>query len=77
MQGENNDDQIGGDIQITACGRWVRFAAYLGTPPGSHIGLWRTGGGYSGSLQGINLRVGRRYLGPCLTVFAHTRQARP
>jgi hypothetical protein len=61
------------DIVFEAFGRWVRFALYFGSPPGSHIGLWRTGWG---ELSGINLRIGRRYIGPCLTVFVHTRPSR-
>lgn len=70
VRGERNDSQIGGDVVLTGLGRWVRGAVYLGTPPGSHIGLWRT---QYGPLQGLNLRVGRQYLGPCLTLFVHTR----
>lgn len=73
ISGERGTDQFGGDVRVEWPGRWVRLAAYFGTPPGSHIGLWRTRGGYSGALQGLNLRVGRRYVGPCLTVFVHTR----
>lgn len=66
---ERNADQLGGDLVIETLGRWVRFAAYYGTPPGSHIGLWRTS---VDDLRGLNLRIGRRYRGPCLTVFVHT-----
>ncbi|MEU8023688.1 hypothetical protein AB0B88_15885 [Micromonospora haikouensis] len=72
---ENNTDQRGGDLRIETRRRWVRFALYYGTPPGSHIGFWRTRGRFSDDslLRGWNLRVGRRYLGPCLTLLVHTR----
>lgn len=63
----------GGDIVVEMFGRWMRFALYVGSPPGSHIGLWRT---KWGELSGINLRVGRRYIGPCVTLFVHTRRSR-
>lgn len=46
----------------------LRVGAFYGSPPGSHIGLWRTN--YHG-LKGLNLRIGRRYVGPCLTVLVH------
>lgn len=62
--------QRGGDCRFTIGKRWVRFAAYYGTPPGSHIGFWRTSG-YG--LNGWNLRIGRRIAGPCLTLFIHTK----
>ena len=51
--------------------RWIRFGAFYGEPPGSHIGLWRT---RVDNLRGVNLRIGKRYLGPCFTVLAHTRR---
>lgn len=35
-----------------------------------------TGGPFGGAVHGWNLRVGRRYTGPCLTLLAHTRPAR-
>jgi hypothetical protein len=63
----------GGDLVIEWFGRWLRFAVYVGSPPGSHIGFWRT---CVGTMRGINLRVGRRYIGPCVTVFVHTRPSR-
>jgi hypothetical protein len=66
----------GGDLIVEMFGRWVRFALYVGSPPGSHIGFWRTRGGFTGEMQGLNLRIGRRYIGPCLTVFVHTRPSR-
>lgn len=66
---ERNQDQRGGDVVIQTRRRWLRLAVYLGTPPGSHIGFWRT---RWGGLRGWNLRVGKRYVGPCLTVFVHT-----
>lgn len=61
----------GGDIKIEGSRRWVRLAAYWGEPPGSHIGLWHTD---TGTVHGWNLRIGRRYIGPCLTLFVHTRR---
>lgn len=51
--------------------RWLRFGAFWGAPPGSHIGFWRT---RVDNLRGLNLRVGKRCVGPCFTVLAHTRQ---
>lgn len=63
----------GGDVVIEAFGHWVRLALYYGSPPGSHIGLWRT---RAGAVRGVNLRVGRRYTGPALTLLVHTRPAR-
>jgi hypothetical protein len=57
------------DRKVTIRGRWFRIALIYGTPPGSHIGYWRTR--WCG-LNGINLRVGRRYVGPCLTLMLHT-----
>ena len=51
--------------------RWRRLGAFWGPPPGSHIGLWRTNWG----VRGWNFRVGRRYIGPCLTLLAHGRPA--
>ncbi|MCX5066631.1 hypothetical protein OOJ91_12155 [Micromonospora lupini] len=73
---ERNDTQSGGDVVIRTGRRWLRLAAYYGTPPGSHIGFWRTRGGFSGGIHGWNLRVGKRYIGPCLTAFVHTRPRR-
>lgn len=66
--------QLGGDIVIVVGRRWIRLAAYAGTPPGGHMGWWRTDGGYPGSLRGVNYRCGRAYRGPCLTLFVHTRR---
>ncbi len=65
-------DQKGGDLVVEALGHWVRFAVYVGTPPGSHIGIWRTSWG---DLKGLNVRVGKRYIGPCLTAFVHTHRS--
>lgn len=62
----------GADLSIDTLGRWVRICVAIGTPPGSHIGLWRTNG-YG--LRGLNLRIGRRIAGPCLTVFIHTHRS--
>ena len=61
------------NVTFTIAGRWFRLFAAYGTPPGSHIGFWRT---RYGTLSGWNLRVGKRYSGPCLTLLAHTRPAR-
>lgn len=62
------------EIVILTTRRRIRLFGTYGTPPGSHIGLWRTN---IGDTSGWNLRVGRRYIGPCVTVLAHTRPARP
>jgi hypothetical protein len=56
---------------IRAFGRWVRIGVAVGSPPGSNIGWWgqRIPGGFST----INYRVGKRYSGPCLTLWVHTK----
>lgn len=64
----------GGDLVVQALGWWVRLAVYAGSPPGSHIGVWRTR--WCG-LYGLNVRVGRRYIGPCVTAFIHTQRKHP
>lgn len=69
---ESNADQVGGDLVIEVSGRWIRFAAYFGVPPGSRIGLWRT---RFDDMRGVNLRIGKRYR-KTLTVFVHTRPRR-
>jgi hypothetical protein len=60
------------DVHLTVWGRWWRSAAFLGSPPGSNKGFWRTD---ACGLKGWNYRVGpyRR----CLTAFVHTHLARP
>lgn len=70
---EHTDTQLGGDVRTVLFDRWWRIALFYGQPPGSHIGLWRT---RVDGLEGINLRIGRRYTGPCLTLFIHTRHQR-
>lgn len=65
----NSSDNRGGDVVVAGHGRSVRFAVYVGQPPGSHIGFWRT---KWGTLSGLNLRVGRRFRNPCVTMFVHT-----
>jgi hypothetical protein len=62
------------EVVILTARRRLRLLGVYGTPPGSHIGLWRT---RTDDISGWNLRVGRRYVGPCLTVLAHTRPLRP
>ncbi len=56
--------------------RWrFRVAGFYGSPPGSHIGVWRTKWPSGAStLHGVNLRFGRRYVGPCLTLLVHWRR---
>jgi hypothetical protein len=78
IEGELRGVSDGWEANLTAetRRRWVRLFACYGIPPGSHIGLWHTSGGFTGELHGWNLRVGRRYIGPCLTLLAHTRPAR-
>ncbi len=63
----------GGDAVLKAFGWWIRLAIYAGSPPGSHIGLWRT---RWDTMRGINLRIGRRTIGPCVTMFIHVRPLR-
>lgn len=65
------DDGWEADLRLTTRRRWYRVGAFYGTPPGSSIGLWRT---RWGTLRGLNLRIGRRYVGPCLTLLAHTKR---
>jgi hypothetical protein len=67
---ESHPDQRYAEIKVTTRNRWTRFVATFGTPPGSHIGFWRTNWF---SLKGWNLRVGRRYQ-TCLTLFIHTKE---
>lgn len=68
---ECSADQRGGDVVVRTDRRWLRFVVYVGTPPGSRIGFWRT---WAYGLRGWNVRVGKRYVGPCLTAFVHTRR---
>lgn len=58
------------NIVIATRHRWLRFAAFYGVPPGSRIGLWQT---RVGDLRGLNFRIGRRYVGPTLTLLVHGR----
>lgn len=60
----------GVNVVLTTRGRWLRFAVFYGTPPGSHIGVWRT---RVDDLRGVNVRVGRRITGPTLTLLVHAR----
>jgi hypothetical protein len=48
--------------------RWVRFGAFLGEAPGSHMGLWHTD---TGTVHGWNYRIGD--ITRCVTLLAHTR----
>lgn len=69
---EWHTDQKGCDVRMTSRRRgFWRFSVYWGTPPGSHIGLWRT---VTGDVRGLNLRVGRRITGPCLTLLTHWKR---
>lgn len=74
VHSERGKNQHGGDVVIETHGHRLRLAAYFGPPPGSHIGFWCT---RADSLRGVNLRIGKRYVGPCLTLLAHIRSARP
>ncbi len=58
------------DVRVETANHMARAFACYGTPPGSHIGLWFT---RAGTVRGINLRIGRRYVGPCLTMLVHWR----
>jgi len=58
------------DIRVQTTNHMGRVFAAYGTPPGSHIGVWRT---RAGAVRGVNLRVGRRMVGPCLTLLVHWR----
>jgi hypothetical protein len=58
-------------IRVTVFGRWFRLAAFLGSPPGSHMGLWRTD---SYGLKGLNYRVELGGYHHCFTVLAHTKK---
>jgi hypothetical protein len=67
-------EQTDVELVIRVPGRWLRLFAAYGTPPGSNIGLWHT---QMSEVHGWNLRIGRRYVGPCMTLLAHTRPSRP
>jgi hypothetical protein len=58
------------DIRAQTTSHMIRAFACYGTPTGSHIGFWYT---RSGAVRGVNLRIGRRYVGPCLTMLVHWR----
>lgn len=60
-------------VAVTIGPLWGRTMLAWGMPPGSRIGAWVTRGGFSGRLRGVNVRVGRRYVGPALTWLAHGR----
>lgn len=67
-------------LVIETPGRWLRLFAVWGEAPGSHMfgrhrAAWRTDLG-SGQVHGWNVRAGW-WPGPCLTMLAHTRTARP
>lgn len=67
-------------LVIETPGRWLRLFAVYGEAPGSHMcgrhwAAWYTDCG-PGKVHGWNVRVGW-WPGPCLTVLAHTRPARP
>lgn len=64
----------GADLVVEAFGRWVRFGVAAGSPPGSHIGFWGQWRGVD--FKTANFRVGRRIIGPCVTVWVHTRGSR-
>lgn len=66
-------DQKGLDVRLVSrrTGGFWRVSAYWGTPPGSHIGFWRT---RFGAVRGFNYRFGRRINGPCLTILTHWRR---
>lgn len=61
----------GAALVVRLFGRWVRLGVAVGSPPGSHIGFWRSRMG--SGMAGWNLRVGKRYIGPCVTAWVHTR----
>ena len=69
---QNEPDQRLAEVKVTTAHRWVRAVVVYGTPPGSHIGFWRTS---YGNLRGWNLRLGKRYH-KTLTMFVHTRPLR-
>lgn len=62
------------NLAVTVGPLWGRVMLAYGAPPGSRIGVWITRGGFTGRLRGINVRVGRRYTGPCVTALAHFRR---
>jgi len=74
LRAARHASQSEAEVVIRTPHRRLRLLGVYGTPPGSHIGLWRT---RTGDTSGWNLRIGRRYVGPCITVLAHTRPARP
>ncbi len=58
------------DVRVETASHMVRAFACYGIPSGSHIGVWRT---RAYGVCGINLRIGRRIIGPCLTLLIHWR----
>jgi hypothetical protein len=70
VHGEWFDFQKGCGLRLTLPGRWFRVAVFYGTPPGSHMGFWRT---RVDTLRGWNYRVGT--IRRCATVLLHTRAA--
>src|SRR6185369_9357910 len=68
---ESRGNNLEATIVFQIGSRWIRLGVFYGTPPGSHIGFWRT---QWADLRGLNLRIGRRYIGPCLGFLAHTRR---
>jgi hypothetical protein len=64
-------DNVGGDTRIGMVRdeRWIRFAIYAGSAPGSHMGFWRTN---TDRLRGYNYRIGT--ISRCVTVFVHWRR---
>ena len=60
------------EIVVYAAGRRTRFGAFYGTPPGSHMGFWRT---RAYGMNGLNYRIGsfRR----SLTFLLHSRPTEP
>jgi hypothetical protein len=68
----NHRDHRLAEVVIETRSRWLRLVVVYGTPPGSHIGFWRT---RMGDHEGLNLRIGKRFR-TCLTLMAHTHPAR-
>lgn len=51
-----NHGNFDSGLKFTLFGRWYRFGLFIGSPPGSNMGYWRTKGGFSGTSQGWNYR---------------------
>lgn len=63
-----------GELVVRTRKRWLRFfVAYDDKAPWPRYGFWRTRGW---EVRGVNLRVGAKFPGPCVTVAVFWRRLR-